>query len=145
VATIKIRPIRLSWHRIAMDMPEERVALSGRSPGFLDFCPTTRWAEIPILPTRTSYVRSERKGKMERTIAEAAPAGTNTPAERILRRREVLGLVGISQSSLYAWMATGDFPRPVALGRRLVGWRSSDVEEWIASREPRVTRVEDPS
>lgn len=58
-------------------------------------------------------------------------------AERILRRREVLDRVGISQSTLYAWMAAGEFPRPVALGSKLVGWRESDVTGWIESRETR--------
>jgi prophage regulatory protein len=28
-------------------------------------------------------------------------------------------------------MNHGEFPRPVRIGRRAVGWRSSDVEEWL--------------
>jgi len=60
-------------------------------------------------------------------------------AERILRRREVLDRVGVGQSTLYDWMKRGEFPRPVALGSKLVGWRESDVTAWIESRETRGT------
>ena len=58
-------------------------------------------------------------------------------AERILRRPEVLARLGIGQSTLYQWMAEGTFPRPVALGSKLVGWRESEVTAWIESRETR--------
>jgi prophage regulatory protein len=32
-------------------------------------------------------------------------------------------------------MARDEFPQPVALGARLVGWRESDIEAWLAARE----------
>jgi prophage regulatory protein len=56
-------------------------------------------------------------------------------SERILRRPEVERLTSLSRTTLYTWMARGDFPRPVALGARTVGWRESDVEAWLAARE----------
>jgi prophage regulatory protein len=40
----------------------------------------------------------------------------------------------LSRSSIYAKAARGEFPRPVSLGARAVGWLSSDVEGWIADR-----------
>jgi prophage regulatory protein len=55
--------------------------------------------------------------------------------ERILRRPEVERRTSLSKSSIYSWMARGDFPRPVALGTRAVGWRESDIEAWLAARE----------
>jgi prophage regulatory protein len=55
--------------------------------------------------------------------------------DRILRRPEVEARTTLSKSSIYAWMARGEFPRPVALGARLVGWRESDIEAWMAARE----------
>ena len=58
-------------------------------------------------------------------------------SDRILRRREVLDRVGISQSTMYDWMKRGEFPRAVALGSKLVGWRESDIDHWIASRDVR--------
>ena len=57
---------------------------------------------------------------------------------KLLRRPEVLLKTGIGgTSTLYDWMARGEFPRPVALGARAVAWRESDVLAWIDLRKPR--------
>ena len=53
---------------------------------------------------------------------------------RILRVRAVMALVGLSLSSIYRLKATGDFPKPVKLGRQAVGWRSDVIQEWLAGR-----------
>ena len=52
----------------------------------------------------------------------------------ILRRKSVEARTGLSRSTLYAYIAAGQFPAPVALGARAVGWYESDVEAWLASR-----------
>ncbi|ALI56274.1 helix-turn-helix transcriptional regulator [Celeribacter marinus] len=57
----------------------------------------------------------------------------------ILRKPRVLALIGIGNTSLYAAIKRGDFPAPVKLGVRAVGWRRSDIENWLASRETKVT------
>jgi len=53
---------------------------------------------------------------------------------KIYRRRDVEHLVGLSRSTIYAMMAAGTFPKPIKLGKRAVGWRESDVLDWVASR-----------
>ena len=53
---------------------------------------------------------------------------------RIYRRPDVEKLVGLSRSTLYAMMAEGNFPKPVKLGKRAVGWREADVQGWLESR-----------
>lgn len=55
-------------------------------------------------------------------------------AERILRRPDVEARTGLSRSTIYDWMKRGEFPKPVALGARLVGWRESDVTAWLEAR-----------
>ena len=50
---------------------------------------------------------------------------------RILRRTEVLFITGLATSTLYAKMRAGEFPSAIKLGRRAVGWKSSDIEAWI--------------
>lgn len=55
-------------------------------------------------------------------------------ADRLLRRPEVEARVGLSRSTLYQWMADGKFPKPVALGARLVAWRESEIDQWIAAQ-----------
>lgn len=54
--------------------------------------------------------------------------------DRILRRPEVETRTGASRSTIYEWMKLNTFPRPVALGNRMVGWRESDIDAWIAAR-----------
>lgn len=56
-------------------------------------------------------------------------------AERILRRPEVEQRTGLARSTIYDWMKRREFPQPVALGARLVGWRESDIEAWMAARK----------
>ena len=54
--------------------------------------------------------------------------------DRLLRRREVEIITGLSRSSIYRLMKEGDFPRPVRVGPTAVRWRESDIEAWMKSR-----------
>lgn len=56
------------------------------------------------------------------------------PAPRILRRKQVEEITGLSRSAIYALMAKGDFPRPAKLSARAVGWSASAVDHWIAAK-----------
>jgi prophage regulatory protein len=60
---------------------------------------------------------------------------------RIIRLPEVINLTGLSRSTIYARIAEPEnqFPRPVSLGGRLVGWRESDIQQWIEERESTTT------
>ncbi len=55
-------------------------------------------------------------------------------ALNILRRKQVEKRVGLSRSTIYAKIANGEFPAPIALGARAVGWLESDINAWIKSR-----------
>ena len=52
----------------------------------------------------------------------------------ILRRPQVQQRTGLSRSTLYQYIKGGDFPKPVQLGLRAVGWLESDISDWIAKR-----------
>jgi prophage regulatory protein len=60
-------------------------------------------------------------------------------SERILREPETLRITGLDQRTLDREEAAGRFPRRVQLTPRTVGWRESEVTEWVQTR-PRVTR-----
>jgi prophage regulatory protein len=51
--------------------------------------------------------------------------------ERLLRRPEVEARTGLARSTLYEYVARGEFPQPVSIGPRIVAWRSSDIDAWI--------------
>jgi len=55
--------------------------------------------------------------------------------DRILRRKEVEAMIGLSRSTIYDSMSRGQFPRPLRIGRKAVGWRHSDISEWLNRRE----------
>jgi prophage regulatory protein len=52
-------------------------------------------------------------------------------AEKILRLPAVQALTGLSRSTVYEKISTGEFPRGISLGARSVGWLESEVEAWI--------------
>ena len=63
---------------------------------------------------------------------------TTTSAENgntIIRKAQVLDLVGMRSTWLYAAMKRGEFPKSVRISANAVGWRKSEVLAWIAERE----------
>ena len=52
----------------------------------------------------------------------------------IIRLPHVMKKVGVSRAHLYALISRGEFPRPISIGKRAVGWVANDIEEWIAAR-----------
>ena len=53
---------------------------------------------------------------------------------KFLRRREVEEITGLSRSTIYRMVKTGQFPQPVRVGRKAVRWRLSDIIAWMESR-----------
>ncbi|OIQ70916.1 prophage CP4-57 regulatory protein (AlpA) [mine drainage metagenome] len=52
----------------------------------------------------------------------------------ILKRRAVEAATGLSRSSVYRLAAAGQFPKPISLGPRAVGWRADEINRWIEER-----------
>ena len=52
-------------------------------------------------------------------------------ADKIYRVKEVCGMTGLPLSTLHAKMLNKEFPRPIKLGRRAVGWKSNEVNNWL--------------
>lgn len=44
---------------------------------------------------------------------------------RIIRRRELAALLGVSPMTIHRWQARGDFPPKIRSGPNVVGWRFS--------------------
>lgn len=51
--------------------------------------------------------------------------------ERILRKKEVLSVIGLSDTTLWRMEKTGQFPKRINLGGNSVGWLSSEIQKWI--------------
>jgi len=52
----------------------------------------------------------------------------------ILRLPTVKARTGLSRSTIYLRIAEGNFPRPISLGARAVGWIETEVNDWVARR-----------
>lgn len=52
----------------------------------------------------------------------------------LLRLDQVLVLLAIGKTQLYAMVASGDFPRGIRLGQRCVRWHAGDVHAWIDAK-----------
>ena len=54
--------------------------------------------------------------------------------DAILRLPAVKSRTGLSRSSIYAKVRTGEFPKPVSIGLRSIGWIESEIQQWIDYR-----------
>jgi prophage regulatory protein len=53
---------------------------------------------------------------------------------RFIRRPEVEHLTDLSRPTIYRYIQQGQFPEPVKITKRAVGWRESDIIEWMNTR-----------
>ena len=52
-------------------------------------------------------------------------------SDRIVRLKEVLQKTGLTRSTLYRKVAARTFPRQVAISTRCMGWRQSELDDWL--------------
>jgi prophage regulatory protein len=59
----------------------------------------------------------------------------NDASELLLRIGAVVRVTGLARSTIYRLVAHKEFPSPVRLTRKAVGWRRVDVERWSNARD----------
>ena len=54
----------------------------------------------------------------------------------VIKMKELVGVVGLSRSYIYALQARGEFPRPIRLvkGGRATGYLRSEIDDWLKGR-----------
>lgn len=61
----------------------------------------------------------------------------------IYRKKTLLELLQISETTLRRWMKDEDFPMARQLGPRAVGWVATEVQVWLETRpKATVNRIE---
>lgn len=58
---------------------------------------------------------------------------------KIIKPNEVPSKTGISRSQWYKLLSQGDFPEPIKLSPRRIGFLESDLDGWIESRRQGLT------
>jgi len=53
---------------------------------------------------------------------------------KILRLPTVKDLTGLSRSTIYLRISKNEFPSPISLGGRAVGWVEADINNWLAEK-----------
>ncbi|WP_082545175.1 helix-turn-helix transcriptional regulator [Sphingopyxis sp. Root1497] len=51
--------------------------------------------------------------------------------DRLVRLPTVISRTGLSRSTIYEKIAEGTFPKQIRLSKSSVGWRESQLDEWI--------------
>ena len=54
---------------------------------------------------------------------------------RLVRPAPLCKRLGVSRATLHRWVTSGEFPRPVKIGRRAVAWSEEAISAWLAARE----------
>ena len=52
--------------------------------------------------------------------------------KKIYRLPDVMSMTGLSRSSIYLRVSTNEFPKPIKIGRRAVGWTEDSIIAWQA-------------
>ena len=82
-------------------------------------------------PAPSVKIRAVRSGRGKTHVgSDILPAGF----PRILRLPAVEAAVGFKKSKLYELIQEGQFPQPVRLGAKSVGWLAEEVQAWIKQR-----------
>jgi prophage regulatory protein len=53
---------------------------------------------------------------------------------KLIRLKQVMECTGLARSTVYKFIAEGDFPKPVKLGVRVAAWVEAEVLAWIDDR-----------
>ena len=71
----------------------------------------------------------------EKLVAHSFPHPSAPERKKFLRLIQVRETIGLSRATIYRKIAAQEFPRPVRLGPRAVGWVEADVIGWMNERE----------
>jgi predicted DNA-binding transcriptional regulator AlpA len=103
-------------------------------------------------PTPDAVICCTRLSPLERVatrragllcFARSASAPPARLGARLLSKREVLAIVGVSYPTLWSWMRQGKFPRSRVVGGKSM-WLSTDIEAWLATLPVRKLKGDAP-
>lgn len=60
------------------------------------------------------------------------PSATGLPAVGYVRLPVVAEVCGIAKSTVWKWVGTGQFPKPVKLSSRVSAWQVDVIRTWLA-------------
>ena len=86
---------------------------------------------VSAVPEPSVKIHAVRSGRGKTHVgSDTLPPGF----PRVLRLPAVECAVGFKKSKLYDLIKEGQFPQPVRLGNKSVGWLADEVQAWINAR-----------
>lgn len=58
-----------------------------------------------------------------------------TNPNQVIRKKELLSLLKISDPSLWRWERAGKFPKRIQLGGASVGWLQTEISAWVEGKK----------
>jgi len=55
--------------------------------------------------------------------------------KKYLRINEVVGMLSVGKSTVWAWVKESKIPKPIKLSEYVTVWKLSDIEEWAQHKE----------
>ncbi len=68
-------------------------------------------------------------------MIEKSKEKSTNGSEVICKLPEVRSVTSLSKASIYRLMADGNFPKQCRLGKRAVGWKKSEINNWLNNLE----------
>lgn len=95
--------------------------------------------KIDILIKKVEFLQStiDEISKENKAISRAPTLSRETKysdIDRIIRFPELAKLTGMSRSTIWRREKQGEFPSPVKIGKRCVGWKKSEIKNWMNSK-----------
>jgi prophage regulatory protein len=93
-------------------------------------------SELLLQPSVENHLLTQLCELQARFLRNHRSGGRMLPGgiDRLMRLDEVLGAIGVSESTIRRWEQKGHFPNRRQIGPRTVGWLQSEVENWIRKR-----------
>jgi len=67
-------------------------------------------------------------------VQNEKPSLRPTSPNDLIRREEVINMVGLSRSTIYTLMKNSEFPLSIKLSERSVAWLRRDIQNWISNK-----------
>lgn len=91
-----------------------------------------------ILTNCDQYIRIKELANFsaKKASTHTYKSGINKGKTKNINAREAsLGLIGVSDKTIWQWVKNGTFPTPIKLSPNVTVWRLSEVEAWINSKK----------
>ena len=88
------------------------------------------------LPDKVEYFGYQLLEYLIGSVQSVTPTQPQNPSnDRIIRAKEVVEMTGLSRTTIWRMERYKSFPARVSLGKNSVGWKLSDVQKWLSTRD----------